>query len=289
MEHSRSVRSVVVEAIILPLYLDNKIVSLLLVFSAIGSRPLARKLSLPQNYQQSRTPVAVLLAWSLPNYERQEWRSPVNKPIYRSVPYEPPSMSTRQSRRLCTMMRVLRFPQDLHEFMSRTTRTYCLWWEGGDGGPTVDNQKWETKTLKKVLQSCGAEDGGHDKDVRVVFIHVASVLTLHRLPNFLDRRSKRLEVCFYTYGTHHRVPPSLWGIRPIYLAGKSSSLHSVFLISSATHECNRWHRHIHPASPSRQPGHIAYKNQANCRSSPLGLLCAPNNGRDSVLVICWKG
>ncbi|KAL4268000.1 Chromo domain-containing protein [Pleurotus pulmonarius] len=207
------------QAIILPLYLDNKIVSLLLVFSAIGSRPLARKLSLPQNYQQSRTPVAVLLAWSLPNYERQEWRSPVNKPIYRSVPYEPPSMSTRQSRRLCTLMRVLRFPQDLHEFMSRTTRTYCLWWEGGDGGPAVDNQKWETKTLKKVLQSCGAEDGGHDKDVRVVFIHVASVLTLHRLPNFLDRRSKRLEVCFYTYGTHHRVPPSLWGIRPIYLAG----------------------------------------------------------------------
>lgn len=197
-------------------------------------------------------------------------------------------MSTRQSRQLCTMMRVLRFPQDLHEFMSRTNRTYCLWWEGGDGGPAVRDQKWETQTLKRLLESCGAEDGGHKKDVRVVFIHVASILTLHRLPNLLDLRSKRLEVCFYTYGTHHRVPPSLWGIQPIYPAGRPCSLHPTVLITSATHKWNRGHCHIHPSSPSGQPGRVAHEDQTNCRPLTLGLLCTPNNGRDSILVICWK-
>ncbi|KDQ30537.1 hypothetical protein PLEOSDRAFT_1101525 [Pleurotus ostreatus PC15] len=208
------------QAIVLPLCLDNKIVSLLLVFSAIGSKPLARKLSLPSNYQQSKTPVAVLLAWSLPSYERQEWRHLVNKAIYHSLPYEPPSISRAQYRKirhLCTMMRVLRFPQDLYEFLNRATRSYCVWWEGGDGASK--QQGWETDTLQTVLEACGAEDGGYRKSVRVVFVHVASILTLHRLPDFLERRSKRLDVCFYTYGTHHRVPPSLWGIRPIYPAG----------------------------------------------------------------------
>ncbi|KAG5220776.1 Chromo domain-containing protein [Salix suchowensis] len=204
-ELSRSIDSVIVEVIVLPLYLDNKIVSLLLVFSAIGSKPLARKLSLPSNYQQSKTPVAVLLAWSLPSYERQEWRHPVNKAIYCSLPYEPPSISRAQYRKLrhlCTMMGVLRFPQDLYEFMNRATRSYCVWWEGGDGASK--QQGWETDTLQTVLEACGAENGGHKKSVRVVFVHVASILTLHRLPDFLERRSKRLDVCFYTYDDRRR-------------------------------------------------------------------------------------
>jgi len=114
-------------------------------------------------------------------------------------------------------LQYLEFPAGLQAYMSQPQRTYCVWWSPGDG--TTASPGLETNLLNNIMKSCRAKNVRHKADVRVVFVHIGAVKTLHRLPALAERRSKRPEIHFYTYGTHVSVPREQWGIRAIYPLG----------------------------------------------------------------------
>jgi hypothetical protein len=116
---------------------------------------------------------------------------------------------------------ILKVPQVLHEVLSSGRRPYCIWYSG-DG--TSGRPGLETASLRLVLGHYGARDAGYKADVRLVFVHVGALATLHQLEALADRRKKQPEVQFYLYGTHDIVPRERWGIRPVYPLGKSLKL-----------------------------------------------------------------
>jgi hypothetical protein len=117
----------------------------------------------------------------------------------------------------------IQFPHNLRDYMSQPQRTYCVWWSPGDG--TTAAPGLETNLLHSIMKSCRAKNVGHKADVRVVFVHIGAVKTLHKLPALAERRSKRPEIHFYTYGTHVSVPREQWGVRAIYPLGKLPCTH----------------------------------------------------------------
>jgi hypothetical protein len=111
---------------------------------------------------------------------------------------------------------VLGFPRWLYKEV--TESKYCIWNKDGDGPP--GEQGFETRALIHVLDERRATNVGLKADVSFVFVHVGAIKTLCQLPALMERRMKRLDIQFVTYGTHHTIPPARWGIRHIYPAGK---------------------------------------------------------------------
>lgn len=204
--------------------LDNVAVGLLLVFpSTIES--LCSRFKAPVDLREKGTLVAALFAWSItPNaYSKYEWRVPFTELASNSLdlPALEPDRRHRTLRNNSLYhhaIRILKFPKYLAEYMSMPNRPYCVWWSGGDG--TTAEAGVETTMLHSILELCRAKNVGHKADVRAVFVHVGALKTLHRLPALAERRSKRFEVQFFTYGSHESVIPEQWGIREIYPLGK---------------------------------------------------------------------
>lgn len=121
-------------------------------------------------------------------------------------------------------LRILNVPMSLYKFLAYQSRTYSIWYSGGDGCEDVVGV--ETTALRTVLSAFKAKDMGHKADVRAIFVHVGALKTLHKLVALAERRSKRQEIRFYTYGTHESVAPERWGIREIYPLGAHIPLHS---------------------------------------------------------------
>ena len=112
-------------------------------------------------------------------------------------------------------IQALGFPEELRLFMPQ--RAYCVWRDFSDGTPDIPGP--ETRFLHDIMKSCKAKDVGHEADVRVVFVHVGALKTLHRLLALAEWR-RRPEIRFYTYGTHPTVRHEDWGVCPIYPIGK---------------------------------------------------------------------
>jgi len=84
--------------------------------------------------------------------------------------------------------------------------------------------------LKHILKERPAKDVGLKADAFMVFVHVGALRTLSALPALMERRMKRPDVQFMTYGTHHTIPPARWGMRLIYpLGGIAAISPSVFV------------------------------------------------------------
>jgi hypothetical protein len=149
--------------------------------------------------------VAAVIPWTLTPSEHSKYSS--------EIPFKPPEFKHPASH----AMQLLEFPQDLRTYMALPGRTYCVWWSPGDG--TTATPGLETNQLHTIMKSCKAKNVGHKADVRVVFVHVGALVTLHRLPALAERRSKRPEINFYTYGSHTSVPRERWGVFPIYPLG----------------------------------------------------------------------
>jgi hypothetical protein len=111
---------------------------------------------------------------------------------------------------------VLGFPKWLYNGI--TESKYCIWNKDGDGSPSEPG--FETRALVHILDERRATNVGLKADVSFVFVHVGAIKTLFLLPALMERRMKRLDIQFVTYGTHHTIPPARWGIRHIYPAGK---------------------------------------------------------------------
>lgn len=115
-------------------------------------------------------------------------------------------------------LRILNVPKYLYKFLAYSPRTYCIWYSGADG-QSGEAAGVETTALRTILTAFKAKDMGNKADVRVIFVHVGALKTLHKLVALAERRAKRQEIRFYSYGTHKSVAPERWGIRELFPLG----------------------------------------------------------------------
>jgi hypothetical protein len=125
---------------------------------------------------------------------------------------------------------LLRFPHWLLQRMAdheKVQQAYCVWDTTGDhsnDARTPDCPDIETRALRTILYRSGAQDVGHRRDVRTVFIHVGAMRTVSRLQALSERRTKRPEIAWILYGSHPTVHPTLWGVREIWPLGQCLAL-----------------------------------------------------------------
>lgn len=79
-----------------------------------------------------------------------------------------------------------------------------------------------TKALKIVMEAIPGTERLplHDGEARVIFIHVGAWKMLHKLPGLVDRRLRRLDVQFFTYGADPTIERRFWGIQEVFRIGK---------------------------------------------------------------------
>ncbi|OSD05970.1 hypothetical protein PYCCODRAFT_1065885 [Trametes coccinea BRFM310] len=206
------------------LYLDDTSAALLLVFPA--GHPLAAKyLKAPPGSAGDSLLQAALVPWELTAKEfcRSDWSPRTNTldsaldPAFVPV-FDSEGRKVVSQRRFHQALHILGFPKTLYDFMSAPNHPYCIWHAPGDA--TKSGVGYETLLLKEILSTCASQDNGHKSDVRVIFAHVGSLDKLYCLPALAERRAKRPELRFFTYGTHPSVPRERWGMREIFpLAG----------------------------------------------------------------------
>ncbi|VDB99290.1 unnamed protein product [Peniophora sp. CBMAI 1063] len=117
--------------------------------------------------------------------------------------------------------RIIGLPDQLLKFLGdgRHRRFYAIWPYPSDGVSISQKVGAETVMLRDVLKAVnGQEHGLESNQVRVLFVHVGSIGTLSESPHILERRKQQL-VQIFTYGTHHTVSPTQWGVREIYVYG----------------------------------------------------------------------
>jgi len=270
-----------------PLSLDDAVAAFLLLFPpALGD--LCRRFDVSSSLQQNSSLVAALIPWRLsPKYQAYEWRKRFSTHhLADETIFKPTLDAGRWSRSLRVKshyhhaLRILQFPKWLHDYMSQPNRAYCVWWESGDG--TKKDQGLETTLLFSIMEQCRAKNVGHKADVRAVFVHVGALRSLHKLPALVERRSKRPEVNFYTYGTHESVPSERWGIHEIFPIGRLSFFRRPFIRSSLTPF--RWYSHVYSNCFGRR-SHRRFSSDYTARQAPtVGLLhtsVRPWNGRET--------
>lgn len=181
----------------------------------------------PNDYVDNTQLIVVLVPWQLPHhqYEKASWFKPRITPSNEGSPQANLIKQLRgvgrrlsDNRQLYRALYVLKFPRSVIDYMSWPKRPYCVWHTPGDG--TMAEPGAETAMLRAVLKAYTAEDVGYKKDVRAIFIHVGAFASFNTFPALAERRSKRPDIQFYTYGTHESISPERWGIREIYLFGK---------------------------------------------------------------------
>jgi hypothetical protein len=122
-------------------------------------------------------------------------------------------------------IRCLVFPRALRKYMMAPGHPYVVWWSPSDG--TTSAPGLETTLLLKIMKTCRAQKvEADDNSLRVVFVHVGALESLHRLSTITKRR-QHPEIHFFSYGSHHSVPSEQWGVRAIYPLGKLNHNHCV--------------------------------------------------------------
>jgi hypothetical protein len=196
-------------------------IAILLVFPF--SESLCRRFKVPKSMEQNASLVATVVPWAMSTEQRKkEWRKTRDDklPISGTTVVIDPARRDRLLRRNPTFYRALHtleFPKWVYDHMSQPNRRFCIWHTGGDG--TAADIFSETAWLQSILAQCQATNAGLKADVRVVFVHVGALKTLHHLPSLAERRSKRAELQFLTYGTHESIPPDRWGVHEIFPLG----------------------------------------------------------------------
>ncbi|KAK2461748.1 hypothetical protein APHAL10511_006211 [Amanita phalloides] len=214
------------QVIVIPATLDNDVVGHLLLFSPDSE--LCRKLNVPSDLRQSRSLVVTLVAWELsPKQLALDFRKPVSGILPKVTNIDQTIEDTiRWERSIRTKvsyhhaLRVLKFPKALHDFMTHEhKRPFCVWWDSGDNTNAKSHPGIETMYLLSIMEQCRAGNVGLKSVARVVFVHVGALKTVHKMPQFMDRRANHPLVQFYTYGTHESVGPGIWGVREIWPCG----------------------------------------------------------------------
>ena len=207
--------------------LDNNRVALLLVFPATNLI-LCKEFNVRQDLRKAGHFIAALLPWKIVGKKARTHRlhrDPCDRThqFFRSEQQELVQVTERdlsltKDSSYHRAFSMLGFPKWLYNDLSDPKFKYCVWNKDGDGTQTEPGS--ETMALKRILKERPAKDVGLKADAFVVFVHVGALKTLHFLPGFMERRMKRPDVQFMTYGTHHTIPPARWGMRLIYPVGK---------------------------------------------------------------------
>jgi len=206
-------------------YLEDNQVALLLVFPA-SNLVLCKEHNVRSELRKPGHFIAALLPWKVVGRKAKAhrlFRDPCDRTHGIHDPGKEESIvmagrerSLRKFPSYHCALSILGFPKWLYDEMPKSK--YCIWNKDGDGTPSEPG--FETRALMHVLKERGAEDVGLKADVSFIFVHVGAIHTLCRLPALVDRRMKRLDIQFMTYGTHHTIPPARWGVRQIYPAGE---------------------------------------------------------------------
>ncbi|KAH9890944.1 hypothetical protein C8Q73DRAFT_702301 [Cubamyces lactineus] len=205
------------------LYMEETSVALLMLFPA--GHPLATKfLMVPPGHAGEALLQAALVPWELTAKEfcQAHWKprtstlNPQLDPAFIPV-LDAAGRKVVAQRRYHQALHILGFPKALYDFMSAPNHPYCIWNAPAD--ETISGPGYETLLLKEILSTCASQELGYKADVRVVFVHVGALDKLHCLPGLAERRAKRADVRFVTYGTHPSVPSDRWGIRELYPMG----------------------------------------------------------------------
>ncbi|TFK90228.1 hypothetical protein K466DRAFT_574381 [Polyporus arcularius HHB13444] len=204
------------------LYMDNASVGLIFVFPT-GHKAAADILRVPPALSSDTLLQVALVPWELTTKEfrANAWkmRSPT---LERTLdPKFIPSLDSagRQvvmQRRFYQALHILGFPKDIYDYMNFMPRQYCAWI--GNADTTSTGAGYETSLLKLVLSACKAQDVGLKANLKIVFVHVGGLASLHHLTALAERRMKT-PVRFMTYGSHPSVPRERWGMREIYPIG----------------------------------------------------------------------
>jgi hypothetical protein len=207
--------------------IDDNQVALLLVFPSTNNA-LFKEYHVRSELRKPGHFIAVLLPWKVVGIQALRhclYRQPRdrNHPMFdagqkESIVVAERERSLRRDPSYHRALSILGFPKWLDDEISTSDWAYCIWNKRGDGTP--EEPGLETRALRHILDKRRAKDVGHKADVSVVFVHVGAIKTLSWLPAFMERRMKRVDIQFVTYGTHHTIPPARWGMRMIYPAGE---------------------------------------------------------------------
>ena len=207
--------------------IDGNQVALLIVFPATNLI-LCKEYNVLPELRKAGHFIAALLPWKIVGrkaHTNRLYRDPSDHthPFFRSrpqevVPVTERDLSLSKDPLYHRAFSILGFPKWLYNDISDPEFKYCIWNKGGDG--TQAEPGSETMALKHILKERPAKDVGLKADAYMVFVHVGALKTLSALPALMERRMKRPDVQFMTYGTHHTIPPARWGMRLIYPLGK---------------------------------------------------------------------
>ncbi|KAI9512345.1 hypothetical protein F5148DRAFT_18559 [Russula earlei] len=223
------------------IHLDGNQVALLLLFPATNLI-LCKEYNVHPELRKAGHFIAALLPWKVVGINARAhrlFRDPGDRThaVYRPGKHESivtaeRERSLRKDPSYLRDLSILGFPKWLYDEMSESTN-YCIWNKDGDGTPSAPG--FETRALIDILDKRRANNVGWKRDVSFVFVHVGAIRSLYMLPALMERRMKRLDIQFVTYGTHHTIPPARWGIRLIYPAGGIAAISpTVFLESPGT-------------------------------------------------------
>lgn len=210
--------------------LDDNQVALLLVFPATNLI-LCKEFNVLSDLRKAGQFIAALLPWKTVGKKARSnrlYRDPSDHTPQEVIPAAERDLSLRKDPSYHRAFSILGFPKWLYNDLSDPEFKYCIWNKDGDG--TQADPGSETMALKHILKERPAKDVGLKADAYVVFVHVGALKTLSALPALMERRMKRPDVQFMTYGTHHTIPPERWGMRAIYpLGGIATISPSVFV------------------------------------------------------------
>ncbi|KAJ7275361.1 hypothetical protein B0H12DRAFT_254778 [Mycena haematopus] len=200
---------------LVPTFLDGDLVGHLLLFPPIMN-VLCRMLKVPEEMIKSSSFIAALLPWKPFPQESRRPFGLLPPPTKTRVPSEADWKKTMTKSKYQLALRILKFPSDLHAWLSRSSKTYCIWPPSEE---RKGNRDQEIGYLMSILKECGGKKVGFKAEPRAIFVHVGALKSLRKLPLLVERRSQTCGVRFYVFGTHETVHPEHWGVREIYPIG----------------------------------------------------------------------
>lgn len=200
----------------------------MIIFPSTSTR-LRTLLKVPSHYRDNSSLTIALMPCILPPANYKEKYVKVDKKGYSSrdatinaiLNFQP--TSSIRLLEFKVSLEILQFPSKFIDFLRK--RPCCIWSYPVDPMPQhygkefLKPMRQETECLLNVINFVKAENVGYRADVRVIFVHVGALRTINQLHALVERRWRRAEIRFITYGRHEDVKPSLWGFREIFPLG----------------------------------------------------------------------
>ncbi|KAK7064499.1 chromo domain-containing protein [Favolaschia claudopus] len=200
---------------LVPMRVDDALKGHLLLFPPVMD-VLCRMLKVPEDMIKNSSLIAALLPWKPFAKESRRPFGLLTQPLKPSILSDADWKKTMSKSKYQLALRILKFPRDLHDWFSRSERTYSVWPSAEE---RTGNRDREIGFLTTILNECGAKKVGFKTDLRAIFVHVGSLVTIQKMPLLVERRSQMCGLRFYTFGTHESVHPESWGIREIFPLG----------------------------------------------------------------------